>query len=138
MEISTELSKTGDNSSTEIENTELEIEALDKNLTLVTLDISDKEEDNDAIAVALIDTEPESDCTIYDAEIEKLNNFSVSDYCKVESRNKDYNSKKEEINFYNTCIKEKTNALNKEKQTYLRLSEECKKLVESKPTIRCS
>ena len=129
VEISTELSKTGDNSSTEIENTELEIEALDKNLTLVTVDISAKEEDNDTIAVALVDTEPESDCTIYEEQIEELNNFSVSDYCKGESRNKDFYNKKEEINFYNTCIKEKTNSLNKEKQIYIRLREECKKLV---------
>ena len=127
VEVYTEVAKSDENSSNEIEVIEDDIVDVDNNLTVVDLAITDKENDNSAIEIALVETDPQTDCNIYSEEVEKLDNFSVSEYCKKETATADINNKKGEVNYYNTCVREKNVAARKERETYIRLQQECPK-----------
>ena len=72
VEVYTEVAKSDENSSNEIEVIEDDIVDVDNNLTVVDLVITDKENDNSAIEIALVETEPQTDCNIYSEEVEKI------------------------------------------------------------------
>ena len=127
-DLETEKAIIIDNGESEDEEVNQELISTQTDIDMLTTDLISKEEDNNTITQTQIENQPQYDSTIYNTQIEEIDNFDVNEYCQNEISKSDISNTKARLNAFNQCVKQKENELREQKVSYIGLREETGKL----------